>query len=60
MCNLNLKLCETGKIKDDEVVKRFISAARLVDPDRVNWFVYDFEVRTELFKDQKFVQTFKK
>jgi hypothetical protein len=32
----------------------------LVDPAKVNWFLYDFEVQPEIFKDQKFVQTFKK
>jgi hypothetical protein len=30
-----------------------------VDPDRVNWFLYDFEVESDLFKDKKFIQTFK-
>jgi len=30
-----------------------------VDPVKVIWFLYDFEVQPELFKDHKFVQTFK-
>jgi hypothetical protein len=32
----------------------------LVTGDRVNWFVYDFEIRSEIFNDQRFIQTFKK
>jgi hypothetical protein len=32
----------------------------LVDPDRVNWFVYDFEIESELFKDDRFIQAFKR
>lgn len=30
-----------------------------VDPDRVNWFLYDFEIQTDMFNDPQFVQTFK-
>jgi hypothetical protein len=30
-----------------------------VNPDRVNWFVYDFQVKNELFNDEQFIQTFK-
>ncbi|CAF3124777.1 unnamed protein product [Rotaria sp. Silwood2] len=30
-----------------------------VDADKVNWFVYDFEVESDIFNDEKFVQTFK-
>jgi hypothetical protein len=32
----------------------------LVDPDRVNWFVYGFELKTDLLEDPKFVEIFKK
>jgi len=31
----------------------------IVNPDRVNYFLYDFEVQSEIFKDDRFVQTFK-
>lgn len=37
-----------------------ISILFLVSPDRVNWFLYDFEVDDGLFEDEKFVQIFKK
>ncbi|CAF3666061.1 unnamed protein product [Rotaria sp. Silwood1] len=30
-----------------------------VDPDKVNWFLYDFEIESDIFNDEKFVQTFK-
>ena len=32
----------------------------LVDPDRVNWFVFEFDIETDMFNDQKFLQLFKK
>ena len=32
----------------------------VVNPDRVNWFVYDFEIHTGLLRDSKFVETFKR
>jgi hypothetical protein len=32
----------------------------IVHPDRVNWFVYGFELKTDLLEDPKFVETFKK
>ncbi|CAF1427364.1 unnamed protein product [Rotaria sordida] len=30
----------------------------IVDPDKVNWFLYDFEIESEMFNDKRFVQTF--
>jgi hypothetical protein len=30
-----------------------------VNPDLINWFLYDFQVKNEIFKDEKFIQTFK-
>lgn len=30
-----------------------------VNPERINWFLYDFQVKNDLFQDEKFVQTFK-
>lgn len=30
-----------------------------VDQDRVNWFLYDFELKSDLLKDQEFMKTFK-
>ncbi|CAF5183187.1 unnamed protein product [Rotaria magnacalcarata] len=30
-----------------------------VDPDSVNWFLYDFEIQSDIFNDHMFVQTFK-
>lgn len=37
-----------------------IISSVLVSADRVNWFLYDFEVELELLRDEKFLQTFKK
>ena len=37
-----------------------IISSVLVPADRVNWFLYDFEVDLELLRDAKFLQTFKK
>ena len=32
----------------------------IVNPDNINWFVFDFDVKSDLFQDQRFVQAFKK
>ena len=45
---------------DGARVQEHRSLCFIVSPDRVNWFMYDFEEDNELFKDEKFVQTFKK
>lgn len=53
-----MKLCEIGKAWRRTVCPRIVDVRCLVDPDKVNWFVFDFEVRTEMFQDPRFVQAF--
>ncbi|CAF0784204.1 unnamed protein product [Rotaria sordida] len=36
-----------------------LKLCELVNPDKVNWFVYDFAIETEFFHDPKFVNAFK-
>lgn len=47
--------CEGARICNLE-----LRLCEAVSPDRVNWFLYDFEVDDGLFEDQTFVQIFKK
>ncbi|CAF4948639.1 unnamed protein product, partial [Rotaria socialis] len=37
-----------------------LKLCELVSADKVNWFVFDFDVATDLFQDKKFVLAFKK
>ncbi|CAF2803646.1 unnamed protein product [Rotaria sp. Silwood2] len=36
-----------------------LKLCELVRPDKVNWFVYDFDIETNFFNDPKFVNAFK-
>lgn len=47
--------CEGARVCNLE-----LQLCEIVSPDRVNWFLYDFEVDDGLFEDEKFVQIFKK
>lgn len=47
--------CEGARVCNSE-----LQLCEIVSPDRVNWFLYDFEVDEGLFEDEKFVQIFKK
>jgi hypothetical protein len=44
---------------DTRICNLNLKLCEAVDPDRVNWFVYDFEIESELFKDDRFIQAFK-
>lgn len=37
-----------------------LKLCELVSADKVNWFVYNFDIKTELFTNHKFVDTFKR
>ena len=61
VCNSKLKQCESGKtIERMGGGEKRLFVVSAVNPDRVNWFVYDFEIQTELLRDVKFVDTFKR
>ena len=60
MCNLEMKLCEKGTEMSFRALDCNIGVCFLVDPDKVGWFVFDFELQTDLFQDARFVQAFKK
>ncbi|CAF1049361.1 unnamed protein product [Adineta steineri] len=36
-----------------------IKLCEKVDPDRVNWFVFEFDIESDMFNDQKFLQLFR-
>ena len=59
VCNSKMKLCESGK-RSESMGGRNGRLWSVVNPDRVNWFVYDFEIHTGLLRDSKFVETFKR
>jgi hypothetical protein len=37
-----------------------LQLCEVVSADKVNWFLYDFELKTQLFQDPEFVKTFKR
>lgn len=45
--------------KDNRVCNLNLKYCELVDPEKVNWFVYDFDIKSKLFSDSQFVKTFK-
>jgi hypothetical protein len=44
--------------KENRVCNLNLKMCELVPPEKVNWFVYDFEVQTELFRDPNFLNLF--
>ncbi|CAF2080570.1 unnamed protein product [Rotaria magnacalcarata] len=44
---------------DQRVCNMQLRLCEKVDPDSVNWFLYDFEIQSDIFNDHMFVQTFK-
>lgn len=55
----NIQCSERIPCPGTRVCNSKVKLCESVNPDRVNWFVYDFEIQTGLLRDSKFVDTFK-
>jgi hypothetical protein len=55
----NIPCSERFPCSGNRVCNLNLNLCELVNPDKVNWFVYDFDIKTQLFEDAKFVTAFK-
>jgi len=55
----NIQCSERIPCEGNRVCNLNLKLCELVSVDKVNWFVYNFDVKTELFGNQKFVNAFK-
>jgi hypothetical protein len=55
----NIQCSERIPCTGNRVCNLNLKLCELVSADKVNWFVYNFDVKTELFGDPKFIDAFK-
>jgi len=55
----NIQCSERIPCTGNRVCNLNLQLCELVSANKVNWFLYDFEIKTDLFDDPQFINTFK-
>jgi len=55
-----IQCSERVPCQDNRVCNLNLKLCELVGAEKVNWFVYNFDIKTNLFENKQFVETFKR